>query len=477
MADWTAPFSMPKFTDDQFAAARTAHIAEHGYTITIPGIEDIIKIGRPGPMTELENQWWKDKDWTRFGPRRLAELREEKEKKRARYLAMLSSPSPDIVRSAGSVMTAVDDAQDAISTLAVMGKIAWKVAPKLLGKVLSGPVGLLTGVSDALNMVQAMGMFCMQPMMSKRVAEKNAKASPKHNRNRVKKAFNIKKWKPNKGDWIQGLQTTEQVFGFGISLGPLMGMAQDLVAGSVRSALGQKVTSDWPPLIPRIYTDPYSKILKALPALFGWKWATDDEDSVLWIVVALLAFQHLFEVAEMWNPLKMMDFSQELEIKALEPVNELTIEVINEGPVAMPGVIGWPQTGTRWAHIDTIAEGTEDIARDNLLGFMERNKHMWRGFVGGTAAVGVAQWSLACMEGPGNTEHEISIQMQAALTLLKHGLRLDPNQPREKFALFNEYLQQCEETQWSPTLKNITDFCDTPWNDVKLVHTTMTIPS
>ena len=52
MADWTAPFHRPKMTTEEFKKMKAEYVAKHGYTMTVPGLSDIVHIGVPNKMTE-----------------------------------------------------------------------------------------------------------------------------------------------------------------------------------------------------------------------------------------------------------------------------------------------------------------------------------------------------------------------------------------------------------------------------------------
>lgn len=471
MPDWTAPFHLPKFTDDEFEVQKAKYVAEHGYTITVPGLSDIIKLDFEKPMTEEEEYWYKKKLWHLFDPKRLAHLREVKAKRKERYQNMLASPAPEIVRHAGSILTAADDAQDAISTLAVAGKIGMKIAPKVLGKVLSGPVGLLTAASDALNAVQAIGTFCLAPMMGKRQHESLSKASPKHRKAKIKRAARIKNWKPNVGDALQALQTTEQIWGVGISLGPLMGLAQDIVAGAVRMATGQKVKLKAPPILQGRPIGKAQMVLKDLAALWGFIHGTNETELALQLATANLAYQHVMEANKVWHPLESVDSTDELEILAPIPTNPITLEIIEEGPEPLERVIGWPQTGTLWANMRELQEITAPMATENLKAFMSRNKHSWTGYIGGVSAVNGADFSLGSIEAEEDVFYDYSVQTKVATLLLSNSITLDPDQPDDRFELFNAWLEQLDANNDCPTLSDVVSFCGASQNNIKLLHT------
>lgn len=471
MADWTAPFHIPKLTDKEWARKKAKYVAEHGYSITIPGLSDIIKVRTEQPMTALEHYHWQEKNWDYFSPRRYDEVKKQKEKRRERYLAMLASPTPAIVQNAGSIMTAIDDMQDATSTLAALGNVARYVAPRVLGKLLRAPVGILMTASDLMNMVQSSATYCMAPMYGKKGGEELARGSPKTLKMKLKKRMWSTAKLPSKADWIQGLQTTNEVFGFGISLGPIIGLMQDIIFGSVRTSFRQAPKIKLP--VPDLahWYKASQKVVKSAGVVFGFPQHTDDEDILLWITAVELAFGHLFEITQEWHPLDMIEDIEDLEVKAPEPWHTLTKEVLTEGPVPWQSVIGWPGTNTLWANVIELADRCQPVATDNLDRFLQRNKHSWPGYMGGLCATEASGYFLACMENEMDVSYDHSMALKAATTMLKYGCSLDPNQPYEKFELFATFLDDCEETLWNPTMQNILEFCFSSWNDIKLICT------
>lgn len=420
-------------------------------------------------MSALEDYHWKKKNWDYFSPKRLDEVRKQKEKRRERYLAMLASPTPAIFQNAGSILTAVDDAQDAISTLAAIGELGKKIAPKLLGKILRGPVGLLWTAGDALNLVQSSAMYCMAPMYGKRGAEDVARGSPKTRKQKLKKRFNLKGRMPTKGDWIQAAQTSDQVFGFGISLGPIVGLAQDIMFASVRAAPGKFAEVKFPVPDFKGWIKKAMRCLKSANALFTVPWSTDDDDILLWTAAVHLSFQTLFSVYGQWNPLEALDDPLSLELQAPIPWHTLTKEVISEGPPQPRGAVGWPHDLKLWSKIGDITTMTHEAAVNNMSSFYLRNNHTWGGWVAGQCTNEIAGYALACLEGENDVYYDYSIAMKAATTMISAGFYLDPGQPMEKFAIFRDFLDDCEEIGFNPTTKSIIEFCTSPWNDIKLL--------
>lgn len=463
---------MPTLTTAEYASRKAAYTAEHGHTITIPGLFDIIKIRTEEPMTALENYWWNHGEHERFSPARLEVVRRQKAARRARFLAMLASPTPAVAQNAGSIMCAIDDSQDAVSTLACIAQLGRKVAPRMLGKLLRGPTGLLLIASDFLNMVQQSAQFCMMPMYGKKDAERLARGSPRPLKMKLKKRMWSTARIPTKSDWIQGLQTTDQVFGFGICLGPIVGLAQDIFYASVRARPGVFVDVRLP--IPDVqeWVRTARRVVKSASALFSALWTTDDDDILMWTAAVNLGFQTLMPQQQAWNPLEQLDEIENLQIQAPIPWHTLTLEVIREGPVPLSQCIGWPQTNQRWSTIRDIMEITQENTVINMRAFYQRNNHSFRGWMAGAVANDASGYALGCLEGVADVDATFDAAYIAAQTMIAAGIRLDPNQPMEKFMLFNTFLEDCSETHYSPTIQAIMDFCASPWNDIRLLQQT-----
>ena len=184
MADFLAPFHAPKFTTEEFEKRKAAYVAKHGYTVTIPAWDDIIHITKFKPLTKEETRLWKARKYAEIPPGRRADIQEEKARKKAKYLAMLSDPSPQMARNAAAILTALDDVQDAVSTLACVGMIAAVVIGGPVAAAILGPLGLILGASTLLNILNPMshlrrlmrGRSSGRP--SKRILEKQTSKNP-----------------------------------------------------------------------------------------------------------------------------------------------------------------------------------------------------------------------------------------------------------------------------------------------------------
>lgn len=264
MADYLAPFQMPKFTDAEFLEKKAEYVKEHGYSITIPKFRDIIHTGMHKPMTTQEKVLWYSGRRNEISKARHIELNYQKERSREMYHKYMASPIPNVVSNITSVLTAVDDAQDAIISLAAIGRIACFVLPKIIVKWLAWPIGLLWLAATVMGLLIAPSACVLNPIACKRymrlklaMRRNSLKGKARSTGKRIKNVAKYQKarmgaglkgyatsgkFMPSFSEGIQMLQVTDSVYGVGLSIGPIFGCAYDLISGGVRWAMGQKVS-------------------------------------------------------------------------------------------------------------------------------------------------------------------------------------------------------------------------------------------
>lgn len=459
MADWTAPFHRPHMTTAEFEKTKAEYVAKYGYTITLPGLSDIIHLGFEKPMTAQEVKDWKNRNYDKFSASRLYDIRKMKQKRKEKYLAMLGSPTPHVVRSAGSILTSIDDAQDALSTLHVIGRMAIKLAPRILGKIFAGPVGWILAAADVLNLIQHIGRMGTMPMVSKRTKDKATLDNPFSKKSKLKRAARLARFAPSKGEIIEALQTTDQIFGVGICLGPIVGAIQDIAFGSMRMLAGQPVTLN--PGLPEVmpWTATAQRMSKAMTLYTGAGHVTDDEELMVVMMASHYAQQELLVGQANWNPLDHIVGIHNVEVRAPVPVNPLSLEVIEEEGKPLEDVIGWPHSEALWAPVDDIANEYDQPAKSWLRDNMQAHEHDWIGYAFGQTATESAFHSLANIEGEEQLTYDYTACSKMGTILLEAGLILDEEQPAEKSQALVEWVEYMERTGLKPTLKNIQEFC------------------
>jgi len=264
MADYTAPFRMPKFSDAEFLAKKETYVKEHGYSITLPRFSEVVHLGMHKPMNTQEKIYWYSGQRDKIGKSRQIELYYQKERSRERYKKHLASPIPNVISSITSVLTAIDDAQDAIISLAALGRIACFFLPRVITSFLAWPIGLLWLLATIMGLLIAPSACALNPMSCKRymrmklamrrnslkgksrAAGKRMKAAAKYEAARLKAGLRgyatSGSFYPSFSEAIQMLQVTDSVYGLGLSIGPVFGAAYDLVSGGIRWARGEKVS-------------------------------------------------------------------------------------------------------------------------------------------------------------------------------------------------------------------------------------------
>lgn len=459
MADWGAPFTIPKYTTEEFRKLKADYIAKYGYTITFPGLYDIIKIPLEKPITEQEADDWRNKRWDKFSESRLYELRKYKKKRKDKFLAMLASPMPEIVSNAGALMTAIDNAQDALFTLAAMGWAALRFSPPPVAAALALPTGVAFTAANALNVIQTLGMGGLPGIEAKRAWQKKTNIDPWSKKGRIAYAKHLVKTFPKKAILIQALQTTEEVFGVGLSLGPIVGLFIDIIAGPVRRIYGDKVTVSLP--IPS-----YDEFCQAAQhnarttAMYFYPGVQTSDEEVLTMMFAhwhsQMALYSGTRDRPGWENYNNLD---DIELAAPKPTNLLTLEVIEEEGLNVDDIVGWPHSSKLWAPATEIVEEYDKPCKDYFNEYMGMHDKDWIGYIFKTLACDAHFYTLATAEGEGQVKEDWSVNSRVGSILLEYRMYIDMEQPENKIRLMTDQMDLWERSGINPNLRSITGFC------------------
>lgn len=460
MPEWTAPFHRAKMTTDEFIVMKAKYIAKYGYTITIPGLSDIIHISFEKAMTDQEVADWKKRKYNEFSPKRYEEIRAMKQKRKDKFLAMLASPTPHIVNNAGSIMTALDDAQDAVSTLAMIGILAIKAAPRALGKVFAGPAGWALAGSDVLNTVQHLGFSKMPNMTSKRQIETATGENLKTKKGRLKKVERLLKKFPTKAAVIEGLQVTDNIFGLGICLGPIVGFMLDSVFGPYRVITGEPCNVKLPIPTVSTLTKIGQVVQRASIPYFASDLMTSNEEVLTMMIAYYLSCQEILTMQSDWSALDQVENLEDVELLAPTPKHVLTREVIEEEGINIDDVVGWPHSSKPWALTGDIVSELEQPANKFVSDYMAKHQHDWWGYAFSALATGATFHQLGNLESENAVVYDYTAQSKTGMILCQFGKYPDPAQPAEKFAMLADYMDTLEVLNEKPTFRNITEFCD-----------------
>ena len=216
----------PKFTTEEFNKRREKYQEKYGNTVNIPGFADVFHFVPKATITAEERaaHLWAIKRGLP-SPLNSDQLQSLKYKK-FRFLKSLASATPEWMKTYGAVATTLDNIEDAFVTIVALGRIAVKLAPRLLGRAIPGLGWLLIG-SEIINMGNVMSWTGFAAMSNKRKLEAMAEKNPFHVKSKAMRAIKLKRVLPTFGEGLEILQTTDQLFGVGLCLGGLMGLVTD----------------------------------------------------------------------------------------------------------------------------------------------------------------------------------------------------------------------------------------------------------
>ncbi len=186
-------------------------------------------------------------------PTALRDPEEVKAERQQRAIDALRSPSPDVVEHFSRIGQEIDNVQDALVTLSVLGRVAAKVT----GRAIPG-VGAIATAADALNMMnifypripsvgalpalthvteggRRLRRWAASPSRKRELGQLMGLATGLY-RSRLADTVRTGRIGFGWGEALQVLQTTDQLAGFGVSLGPIFGAATDTFFGLIRGA-------------------------------------------------------------------------------------------------------------------------------------------------------------------------------------------------------------------------------------------------
>jgi hypothetical protein len=521
MADYLAPFKMPEFTTEKYEKKKADYIAKNGYVVTFPQIGDIIHLGLDKPMTEPEKILWYSGKRNEIPERRLMDLYKQKARKKEKYERMLSSPIPNWVSNYTSVLTAWDNVQDVIISLAAIGRIAIKFLPRFAVGWIAWPVSILWLVASVMSTIAAPTMCVLMPMSCKIKMKKDLqrrkkalKARHKPPESGTKAFFEVQKDKLKRGfkgyaksggympsfsDAIQAAQVTKDIWGVGLSIGPIFGLAYDLMSGGVRWAIGQKVAFKRAPYDIEIYRKakdmkheyarwkrPKTKMTKAefiawkeekiasgtwgirskqdediqkamriSQHTYGWKHQTHWETEAAIYCATEIAGQGIRNILDHWNPMENVEGLEHIEIEAYNEPNPLIEEILIEEGLDPEAGIAWPQLGKRWATYEEIQTSLAPVAAENFEHFTENCDDEQLKAVMENSTIEFGLHNIAMLEGTRSIEIQYHAAIEIGETLLNHRFSFPLSITEKQIIDFAEWCEACEETNTRPKLREI----------------------
>lgn len=212
--------------------------------LEIPAWSDVFHLSPRLDVTrEQRDEYWAAVK-ARRAPQLGAEVVDEIERRRARTDSMRRSAQPDFDQAYGSVHTALDNVQDFLGSISVLGRLAISIGARFGLYAIPG-LGQVKLAADVLVWAMFLGQFafplwlalCAGPREALRagvgIAATNlafkrgsallARGSAASLRWTKRSAFSAERIAGAIGAVLVLGQTTDQLFGYGISLGPVVG--------------------------------------------------------------------------------------------------------------------------------------------------------------------------------------------------------------------------------------------------------------
>jgi len=383
-----------------------------------------------------------------------------KQKRKDKFLAMLGSPAPEIVSNAGALMTSIDDAQDALFSIGAAGVMAMRFSPPPIAAAIALPTGIVLTAANALNIIQSVGHQKLPGKVSKREWQKKTGVDPYSKKGRIKYAQHLLKTFLVKAAIIQALQTTDQIFGLGVCLGPVVGLFIDIFAGPVRRILGDRVDVKLP--IPTY--DHITRIAQKVARSNSMYWSvgvqTRDEEVITMMLAHWLSQLAIYSGTKDlpgWANFENLD---DLELMARRPENLLTLEVIQEEGLNLDDICGWPHNSKPWAAATDIVNQYDIPCQNYQLEYLADHNFDWIGYIFSTLSCDATFYTMAIAEGDDQVQYDYTATSKACSILLENRLYPDPDQPAGKIQLLADLLDSWEHSSIKPTLRTLLEFCE-----------------
>jgi len=201
--------------------------------IKIPNPDDIIHLSpRPElPWEEVTSRRTGKKRWRLSRKLDAAETLEFIRRREVRA-NIERSTVPEFVKSITDIMTTIDNIQDALLSVIIFARLGIRRLPRSLYRALVGGLG----IADGLQIIAFGGLDLTRIRSVKGRLMKEGQALPFSKRWRQDAVERLSRIVPTIAELFQLLQTTDWLFGVGLSLGSILGFVLDLIFGLPRGA-------------------------------------------------------------------------------------------------------------------------------------------------------------------------------------------------------------------------------------------------
>jgi len=398
---------------DQLHAEYTA---EHGYGVLVPDFHDIIH----------------------YLPNKHMTLEHRRERKQRHLYRILSSPQPGWAQSYASAMCWLDNIQDAMTTGLVLSMVVRKWLPRIFARAV--PIlGWVLLAYDLLSMLVALGRTPFTPMKSKRALCELVRSNPFTKKSRRQRQFRLWNMKPSWGAACEVLQTSDWLFGVGLSLGAIFGTITDAVFGGYKYITGQPVEIRRTPPLQKMYETTGFRSLKAA-AMISAAGQTFEDELHFWTyitytgnVVLTAPLIHLDPPEDYFvNPMAAM-------IPAPRPTNPETIGIIEAAGLSVSDGVRWPANQSKEISLDELTDWQAVKCYDSVTDYLLRHKNDWYGFLAGCWMNEAHSILLDAVDEEAELEESYNPITHVALQMLKEGITPTDDRQKQEWDKFEQW--------------------------------------
>jgi hypothetical protein len=242
--------------------------------VEIPNWDDVIHLGPRLAVTKEQRDEYYQAARAGRTPALEAEVLQEIERRASRREAMARSAQPEFDRSWGSVLTAIDNVQDFLGAVSVLGRISLTIGAKVGLRAIPG-LGTIVLAADVLSLALFIGQLafpawlalCAGPRAAlragvgtlltnqtfKRSTALAARGASRSLRWTGSPRFGAARISGAIGAALVIAQTTDQLFGIGISLGPIVGATMGAAYATEAKLRGEAVEVRRTPSVEHFY--------------------------------------------------------------------------------------------------------------------------------------------------------------------------------------------------------------------------------
>jgi len=509
MFKYKSPVALPQLTTDKFEESRQRYTAEHGYKIFIPGFEDIVKWNKHDEPTleeldlkkgadtanarakeyikRLGQARWDellllepgDPNWYTYleshnyntalealedrnriiqelGEKRFLEIREIKAERKEHFLRMLASPSPRLARNAAAVLTFIDDINDTMGTLGVVARTATRLmSSTFLKALMAGVGGWAFTAAELTSIVMALARNPIKAKRLQHVVHGGLHGNPPSRKIRARVKQRMLRHGIGYGEVIEALQVSNNMFGIGLSLGPIFALLYDIPSGIYRHIRGEHVEVHGLPRPLLWFDEVWSRGLKSLAefSIVAEEWMDPIFGKAM--VAAKMNTDMLKQIFGPNSALASLPNVAEIETPLLMPKNPLTEEVIREEVPNIDDYMNWPSNEQKWKAILDHWNNDVPQIQEQVKGWLARNAFDQESYLCSQNAIESGFEMASLLDGEDSVDWKFDSTSQSFLTALNNDYRFDEDVTEEQGTCYANLLSQYDSLNIDPGAEEI----------------------